>query len=78
MITQGRLPSKVLRRRPRGGYIRRKQPERVSRPGKKDHQGREQMRQIRKFAPFLTFRWWLLHTAAIAAVYAAGNILAGG
>ena len=36
------------------------------------------MQQVRKFAPFLTFRWWLLHTAAVAAVYAAGNMLAGG
>ena len=36
------------------------------------------MPQVRKFAPFLTFRWWLLHTAAIAAVYAAGYILWGG
>jgi hypothetical protein len=32
---------------------------------------------MRKIAPFLTFRWWLLHTAAVAAVYAAGRFLAG-
>ncbi len=36
------------------------------------------MKEVVKFAPFLTFRWWLLHTAAIAAVYAAGQILTGG
>ncbi len=35
------------------------------------------MGQVRKFAPFLTFRWWLLHTAAVAAVYTAGNLLLG-
>jgi hypothetical protein len=78
MIAQGRLRTKLLRRRPPGAYIRGEQPERVSRPGKNRQQRREQMRQVRKFAPFLTFRWWLLHTAAIAAVYAAGNMLAGG
>lgn len=36
------------------------------------------MTQVRKFAPFLTFRWWLLHAAAVAAVYTAGHLLLGG
>lgn len=36
------------------------------------------MKQVKKYAPFLTPRWWLLHTAAVAAVYAAGHILLGG
>jgi hypothetical protein len=36
------------------------------------------MAQVKKFAPFLTTRWWILHTVAIAAVYAAGHLLAGG
>ena len=35
------------------------------------------MKHVKKYAPFLTFRWWLLHTAAIAAVYTAGHLLAG-
>jgi hypothetical protein len=33
---------------------------------------------MRKFAPFPTARWWLLHVAAIAAVYTAGRVLLGG
>jgi hypothetical protein len=33
---------------------------------------------MRKLAPFLTLRWWILHTAGIAAVYAAGHLLFGG
>ena len=36
------------------------------------------MAQVKKFAPFLTARWWILHTVAIAAVYAAGHLLMGG
>ena len=36
------------------------------------------MAQVKKYAPFLTARWWVLHTAAIAAVYTAGHILMGG
>jgi len=36
------------------------------------------MKQVKKYAPFLTPRWWLLHTVAVAAVYAAGRILLGG
>jgi hypothetical protein len=36
------------------------------------------MKEVGRFAPFLTFRWWLLHTFAIAAVYAAGRIITGG
>lgn len=28
--------------------------------------------------PFLSMRWWLLHTVAIAAVYALGHLLWGG
>lgn len=36
------------------------------------------MAQVKKFAPFLTTRWWILHTAAVAAVYAAGHLLMGG
>jgi hypothetical protein len=35
-------------------------------------------RPVRHYAPFLTSRWWLLHTAAIAAVYAVGHWLFGG
>ena len=35
------------------------------------------MAQVSKFAPFLTFRWWLLHTVAVAAVYTAGHLLLG-
>ena len=35
------------------------------------------MAQVIKFAPFLSFRWWLLHTAAVAAVYTAGGLLLG-
>lgn len=32
---------------------------------------------MRTYAPFLTPRWWLLHAAGIAAVYAAGALLLG-
>jgi hypothetical protein len=32
---------------------------------------------MKKIAPFLTARWWVLHLAGVAAVYAAGNILFG-
>jgi hypothetical protein len=32
---------------------------------------------MRKFAPFLTTRWWALHSVAVAAVYAAGRLLLG-
>ena len=32
----------------------------------------------KKFAPFLTVRWWFLHTLAVAAVYAAGHLMLGG
>ena len=30
---------------------------------------------MKKYAPFLTPRWWVLHTAGIAAVYAIGHLL---
>lgn len=33
---------------------------------------------MRKYAPFLTTRWWLLHLAAITAVYTLGHLLLGG
>jgi hypothetical protein len=33
------------------------------------------MSPVKKYAPFLSVRWWILHTAAVAAVYAAGNLL---
>lgn len=36
------------------------------------------MRQARKYAPFLSGRWWLLHTVAVTAVYMAGHFLLGG
>jgi len=29
---------------------------------------------MKKYAPFPTARWWVLHFAAIAAVYAAGHL----
>jgi len=32
---------------------------------------------MKRYAPFPTPRWWLLHTAAIAAVYALGHLLLG-
>jgi hypothetical protein len=32
---------------------------------------------MRKYAPLLTTRWWLLHLVAIAAVYAVGHLLLG-
>jgi hypothetical protein len=32
---------------------------------------------MRRYAPFPTARWWLLHTLAIAAVYAIGHLLLG-
>ena len=35
------------------------------------------MAQVKKYAPFLTTRWWILHMVAIAAVYAAGHFLVG-
>jgi hypothetical protein len=43
----------------------------------RDGERRKLMKQVRKYAPFLSARWWLLHTGAIAAVYAAGSLLAG-
>jgi hypothetical protein len=33
---------------------------------------------LKKLAPFLTVRWWILHSLAIAAVYTAGHLLFGG
>lgn len=33
---------------------------------------------MKKYAPFGTTRWWLLHLVAVSAVYAAGNLLLGG
>lgn len=33
---------------------------------------------MRKYAPFLTARWWLLHLVAISAVYTLGHLLLGG
>ena len=30
---------------------------------------------MRKFAPLLTPRWWVLHTVGIAAVYTIGHLL---
>lgn len=35
------------------------------------------MPTTKKYAPFLTFRWWLLHTVAIATVYTLGHLLGG-
>lgn len=35
------------------------------------------MPTVKKYAPFLTFRWWLLHTVAIGAVYALGHLIGG-
>jgi hypothetical protein len=32
---------------------------------------------MKTYAPFLTTRWWVLHAAAIAAVYAAGRVFFG-
>jgi hypothetical protein len=32
---------------------------------------------MKKYAPFPTTRWWVLHTFTIAAVYAAGHLLLG-
>jgi hypothetical protein len=33
---------------------------------------------MKKYAPFPTTRWWVLHAGAIAAVYTAGRMLLGG
>jgi hypothetical protein len=33
---------------------------------------------MKKYAPFPTARWWVLHAAAIATVYAAGRVFFGG
>jgi hypothetical protein len=33
---------------------------------------------MKKYAPFPTARWWVLHAAAIAAVYTAGCFFFGG
>jgi hypothetical protein len=33
---------------------------------------------MKKYAPFATTRWWLLHAVVITAVYAAGHYLFGG
>ena len=30
---------------------------------------------MRKYAPFLTPRWWVLHTIGIAAMYTIGHLL---
>jgi hypothetical protein len=32
---------------------------------------------MKKYAPFPTARWWVLHAAAITAVYAAGHLFFG-
>jgi hypothetical protein len=32
---------------------------------------------MKKYAPFLSARWWILHTVGVAAVYAAGNLWLG-
>ncbi len=32
---------------------------------------------MKKYAPFPTARWWVLHTAAVAAVYTVGHVLLG-
>jgi len=32
---------------------------------------------MKRYAPFLTPAWWVLHTVAIAAVYALGHLLFG-
>jgi hypothetical protein len=32
---------------------------------------------MKKYAPFPTGRWWVLHTLAVAAVYAAGHLFFG-
>ena len=33
---------------------------------------------FRNRTPFLSVRWWLLHTVAIAAVYTLGHLICGG
>jgi hypothetical protein len=33
---------------------------------------------MKKYAPFLSARWWFLHFVAIAAVYTLGHLLLGG
>ena len=33
---------------------------------------------MRKYAPFLSNRWWILHSIGIAAVYAIGHLLVEG
>lgn len=38
---------------------------------------RKAMEKVKKYAPFLTSRWWVLHTVAIAAAYAVGALLWG-
>lgn len=35
------------------------------------------MSTVRKYAPFLTPRWWILHTVGIAVVYTVGRLLLG-
>lgn len=32
---------------------------------------------MKKIAPFLSTRWWVLHAAAIATVYACGHLVFG-
>jgi hypothetical protein len=32
---------------------------------------------MKKYAPFLTTGWWVLHTVGIAAVYAIGHLWLG-
>lgn len=32
---------------------------------------------MRKYAPFLTARWWALHVLGVTAVYIAGHLLLG-
>jgi hypothetical protein len=32
---------------------------------------------VKKYAPFPTARWWVLHAAAIAAVYTIGQVFLG-
>jgi hypothetical protein len=33
---------------------------------------------FRNLTPFLSVRWWLLHTVAIATVYTLGHLICGG
>jgi hypothetical protein len=35
------------------------------------------MREVKKIAPFISFRWWLLHTIGITVIYTVGHLVFG-